>query len=164
MINLIKIFLAKAFYSWEKSVFVVEVISRYLEVIPAFTSTGSEVFSFSSLDVIKYLQLSFFSLIPTICLKIWAKTLPKNAESLPVDIRCCNAFAKAPYYWNTGLRSSWPINVVLGNFYSVMPFLIDQKTAERMGLPGVYTPCLKGGSTDTAQKIRLILFCETRII
>ena len=72
----------------------------------AFTSTGSEVFSFSSLDVIKYLQLSFFSLIQSICLKIWAKALPKNAESLPVDMRCCNAFAKAPYYWNTRLRSA----------------------------------------------------------
>ena len=30
----------------------------------AFTSTGSDALSFSSLDVIKYLQLSFFSLFP----------------------------------------------------------------------------------------------------
>ena len=51
----------------------------FLEPRPNFealTSTGSEVFSFSSLDVIKYLQLlSFFSLIQTIFLKILRKNI-----------------------------------------------------------------------------------------
>ena len=39
-------------------------------------------------DATKFVFLSFFTIITTICPKIWAKTLPKNVKSpIPVDVR-----------------------------------------------------------------------------
>ena len=57
------------------------------------TSTGSEAFSLlTCLDDIKFVFLSFFTVIEAIWLKIWAKTPSKDEKRpLPVD------FAWAPY-------------------------------------------------------------------
>ena len=53
------------------------------------TSTGSEVFSLlTCLDDIKFVFLSFFTVIEAICLKICAKPPSKNEKRpLPVDVR-----------------------------------------------------------------------------
>ena len=53
------------------------------------TSTGSEVFSLlTCLDDIKFVFLSFFTVIEAIWLKIWAKPPSKNEKRpLPVDVR-----------------------------------------------------------------------------
>ena len=53
------------------------------------TSTGSEAFSsFICLDAKKFVLLSFFSLIKTICPGFWTHPLPNVAKSpLPVDVR-----------------------------------------------------------------------------
>ena len=53
------------------------------------TSTGSEAFSsFICLDAKKFVFLSFFSLIKTICPGFWTHPLPNVAKSpLPVDVR-----------------------------------------------------------------------------
>ena len=62
------------------------VIGKILFIGSLSTSTGSESFSLEiCLDATKFVLLSFFTLITTICPKIWAKTLPKNVKSqLPV--------------------------------------------------------------------------------
>ena len=54
------------------------------------TSTRSYAFSLLiCLDSTTFLLLSVFTLTDTICPKILAETLPKNAKSpLPVDVRC----------------------------------------------------------------------------
>ena len=53
------------------------------------TSTGSEAFSLlTCLDDIKFVFLSFFTVIEAIWLKIWAKTPSKDEKRpLPVDVR-----------------------------------------------------------------------------
>ena len=52
-------------------------------------SSRNEAFSLLiDLDAAKFVLLTFFTFIETICLKIWAKPLPKNARSpLLVDVR-----------------------------------------------------------------------------
>ena len=59
------------------------------DVFERRTSTGSEVFSLlTCLDDIKFVFLSFFTVIETIRLKIWAKPPSKNEKRpLPVDVR-----------------------------------------------------------------------------
>ena len=59
------------------------------DVFERRTSTGSEVFSLlTCLDDIKFVFLSFFTVIEAIWLKIWAKPPSKNEKrSLPVDVR-----------------------------------------------------------------------------
>ena len=54
------------------------------------TSTGSKAFSLlTCLADIKFVLHSFFTLIATIWLKIWAKPPLKNVKNpLPVDVRC----------------------------------------------------------------------------
>ena len=53
------------------------------------TSTGSEVFSIlKHSDATKFVFLSVFTIIETICQKIWAKPPSKNEKRpLPVDMR-----------------------------------------------------------------------------
>ena len=59
------------------------------DVFERRTSTGSEAFfSFIRLDSNKFVLLSFFSLIKTICPRLWTNPLPNDAKSpLPVDVR-----------------------------------------------------------------------------
>ena len=59
------------------------------DVFERRTSTGSEDFSLLiCLDDIKFVLLSFFTLIETIWLKIWAKPSSKEEKGpLPVDVR-----------------------------------------------------------------------------
>ena len=59
------------------------------DVLERRTSTGSEAFfSFICLDSNKFVLLSFFSLIKTICPRVWTNPLPNDAKSpLPVDVR-----------------------------------------------------------------------------
>ena len=58
------------------------------------TSTGSESFSLLiCLDAAKLVKLSIFTVVETICLKSWAKSLPKYAKHpLPVDVLCSKTF------------------------------------------------------------------------
>ena len=57
------------------------------------TSTGSESFSLICLDAAKLVKLSIFTVVETICLKSWAKSLPKYAKHpLPVDVLCSKTF------------------------------------------------------------------------
>ena len=59
------------------------------DVFERRTSTGSEAFfSFICLDSNKFVLLSFFSLIKTICPRVWTNPPPNDAKSpLPVDVR-----------------------------------------------------------------------------
>ena len=70
------------------------------------TSTGSEVFSLlTCLDDIKFVFLSFFTVIEAIWLKICAKPPSKNQKRpLPVDVRRSKTlFLKLPIVWHV-----WP--------------------------------------------------------
>ena len=59
------------------------------DVFERRTSTGSEAFFlFICLDAIKFLSLTFFSLLKTIYPRVLTKPLPNDAKSpLPVDVR-----------------------------------------------------------------------------
>ena len=59
------------------------------DVFERHTSTGSEAFSLLiCLDAIKFVLLSFFSLIKTIYPRVSTEPLPNDAKSpLPVDVR-----------------------------------------------------------------------------
>ena len=78
-----------AFYNWNVDAAVVELGSLSKDVFERRTSTGSEDFSLLiCLDDIKFVLLSFFTLIETIWLKIWAKPSSKEEKGpLPVDVR-----------------------------------------------------------------------------
>ena len=62
------------------------------------TSTGSEAFSLlTCLDDIKFVFLSFFTVIEAIWLKIWAKPPSKNEKRpLPVGVRRWKTLLKLP--------------------------------------------------------------------
>ena len=85
------------------------------DVFERRTSTGSEVFSLlTCLDDIKFVFLSFFTVIEAIWLKIWAKPPSKNEKRpLPVDVRHSKTLLlKLPSHSQqqsySGLRSPWP--------------------------------------------------------
>ena len=68
------------------------------DVFEQRTSTESDAFSLSICidDYNKFLLLNFFTLIETICLKIWAQPLPKNSGKKFTSGLCAslkNAFA-----------------------------------------------------------------------
>ena len=79
-------------FLFKKNTFQVEfwpIGSLSKDVFERRTSTGSEAFfSFICLDSNKFVLLSFFSLIKTICPRVWTNPLPNDAKSpLPVDVR-----------------------------------------------------------------------------
>ena len=86
---------------------VIGVGSLSSDVFERRTSTGSEVFSLlTCLDDIKFVFLSFFTVIEAIWLKICAKPPSKNEKRpLPVDVRRWKTLLlKLPSEWDEGCQ------------------------------------------------------------